>query len=199
MAQQRQYEIRFFIPIAAILIGTMSGCATRYNVPTSEDRARLRIVVDRPADTHLSLAAAFGGPGCEENGGGRLAAFSGNPNSTGGFRKSLGMPGGDSIPPNLRHEFELPAGKPFTFIIQQSRDTGKVDVIGSTMVVGRKECAVTTSFTPAPNEQYEAHYSFSLEAGRCVVRLSQLIERDNGLVRVPYPMETLSCKYSPRW
>jgi hypothetical protein len=199
MAPQRQYEIRFFIPIAAILIGTISGCATRYNVSPSADRARLRIVVDRPADTHLSLAGAFGGQGCEESGGGRLAAFSGNPNSTGGFRTSLGMPGGESIPPNLRHEFELPAGKPFTFIIQQSRDTGKVDVIGSTVVIGRKECAVTTSFTPTANEQYEAHYSFSLEAGGCIVRLSQLIERDNGLVRVPYPKQTLSCKYSPRW
>jgi hypothetical protein len=93
----------------------------------------------------------------------------------------------------------LPAGKPFTFIVKQSRDTGKVDVIGSTVVIGRKECAVTTSFTPATNEQYEAHYSFSLEAGRCIVRLSQLIQRDNGLVRVPYPMQTLGCKYPGRW
>jgi hypothetical protein len=199
MATQRRYEIKFFIPIAAILIGTMSGCATRYDVPTSTDRARLRIVVDRPADTYLTLAGAFDGPGCEESGGGRLAAFSGNPNST-GSRTSLGMPGGDSIPPNLRHEFELPAGKPFTLIIQQIRTTGVEGTgTGTGVIFKRKECAVTTSFTPATDKQYEAHYSFNLEAGGCTVRLSQLVQRDNGLVRVPYPMQTLSCKYPRRW
>lgn len=189
--------------LAAVACANFAGCAASYVPPQSNAKARLRIVVDRPPSKYSTLAGVFTAPSCDAAGGGRVAAFT----STEGLpqakpRQTLGMLGTESIPQSLKHEFEIPVGPAFTFIISEQGSEGLAPVQTSAdLTFLHTSCAVTLSFVPDLNEQYEAHYSYNRGTSSCSVRFSRLLKSTQGeaVVRVDQPAQRLECKYPGAW
>lgn len=153
-----------FAAFVASILG-LGACATKYEEPTSGDRARLRMVRTGPsANTSYHTSVKSAADSCFRSGADlaeqRIALLD---NSLVRYENSLGMPGGDKSGGKRFSEAYIRAGQPFlldTFIMGAD-------------IYKNYQCRIAALWTPVPGEDYEAMLEWTGRA--CRLAISRLV------------------------